>query len=96
MYSGYGIAFDGEGTCSFDSDYTKNVKTLGVDNSSSSHADNHKKKIFVEGEELPYGINWIFGSPEKKFSIIFSKVKTRICLSWNYNKDNNYLFVNGK
>ena len=57
MYSGYGIAFDGEGTCSFDSDYTKNVKTLGVDNSSSSHADNHKKKIFVEGEGLPYGIN---------------------------------------
>ena len=45
MYSGYGIAFDGEGTCSFDSDYTKNVKTLGVDNSSSSHADNHKKSF---------------------------------------------------
>ena len=36
------------------------------------------------------------GSPEKKFSIDFSKVSTKCCLSLLYNADNSYLFVNGK
>ena len=33
---------------------------------------------------------------EKKFSINFSKAKTKLCLSFQYNGDNSYLFVNGK
>ena len=42
------------------------------------------------------GINGSFGAPEKKFSINFSKVKKKICLSFPYNGDNSYLFVNRK
>ena len=40
VYSGYGIAFDGQGEGSFDNDYARNIIIFGVDNSSSSHADN--------------------------------------------------------
>ena len=42
-YSSYGIAFDGNGEWSFDNDYARNIVIFGVNNSSSYHADNHKK-----------------------------------------------------
>ena len=41
-------------------------------------------------------INGSFGSPEKRFSINFSKANTKFCLILHYNADNSYLFVNGK
>ena len=43
-----------------------------------------------------YCINGSFGSPEKNFSINFSKRSTKLCFSLHYNGDNCYLFVNGK
>ena len=46
--------------------------------------------------ELNFGINGSFGSPEKRFSINFSKANTKFCSSWHYNADNSYCFVNGK
>ena len=42
MYSGYGIAFDRKVEWSFGNDYARDVIIFGVDNSSSSHADNCK------------------------------------------------------
>ena len=33
---------------------------------------------------------------EKKIDISFSKAKTKFCLSFHYNSDNSYLFVNVK
>ena len=48
------------------------------------------------GEGPTYGINGSFGSPEKRFSINFSKAKAKFCLSLHYNGDNSYLFVNGR
>ena len=42
MLSGYGIAFDGFGSRRVGKDFTRNVIIFGVDNSSSSHTDNHK------------------------------------------------------
>ena len=33
---------------------------------------------------------------KKKFSISFSKPKTKFCLSLHFNGDNSYLFANGK
>ena len=41
-------------------------------------------------------INVRFDAAKKKFSINFSKAKTKFCLSLNYNGDNNHFFVNGK
>ena len=52
--------------------------------------------FLILGEGPSYGINGSFGSPEKKFSINFTKANTRFCLSLHYNGDNSYLFVNGK
>ena len=45
MYNGYGITFDSTGSCSFDNDSVRNVIIFGVDNSSSSHADNSKNNF---------------------------------------------------
>ena len=92
VYSGYGIAFE----WSFGNDYATNAIIFGVDNNSSSHADNLKNNLLVLGEGDTFGINGSFGAPEKKFSINFSKANTKFCLSLHYNADNSYLFVNGK
>ena len=45
-YSGYGIAFDGKGSWSFDDDFAWNILIFGVDNSSSSHTGNLKILFF--------------------------------------------------
>ena len=45
VYSGYRITFDSASSWSFDDDFTRNVIIFGVDNSSSSHSDNHKKNF---------------------------------------------------
>ena len=39
VYSGYGIAFDGEGKWSFGNGFARNFIIFGIDNSSSSHTD---------------------------------------------------------
>ena len=77
MHSGYGIAFDGKGTWSFGNGYDRNVVIFGVDNSSSSHMIIARIIFLLLGEGPTYGINGSFGSPEKKFSINFSKGKTK-------------------
>ena len=48
------------------------------------------------GDGSTFCISESFGSAEKMFSINFSKVTTKFCLSLPYNDDNSYLFVNGK
>ena len=45
LYSGYGIVFDGKGEWNFDNDYARNVIIFGIDNTSSSHADNLKNNF---------------------------------------------------
>ena len=45
VYNDYGIAFDGKGEWSFCNDFARNVVIFGVDNSLSSHADNHRNNF---------------------------------------------------
>ena len=59
MYSGYGITFDIAGSWSFNNDFVRNIITFGVDNSSSSQADNGKNKLLGQGPT--FGINGSFG-----------------------------------
>ena len=80
------------GLLSFDNDFATNV----VNNSLSSHADNHNNNFSVLGEGPTYGINGSFGSPQKKFSTNFSKANTKFSLGLHHNADNSYLSVNGK
>ena len=96
VYSGYGITFDSGGSWSFDNGTARNVIIFGVDSSSSSHVDNRKNNFLILGLGPTFGINGSFGSPEKIFSINFTKANTKFCLSLHYNVDNSYLFVNEK
>ena len=96
MCSGYGITwFDDVGLWNFSNDFSWNVDIFGVNNSSSSHTDNQKNNFLVLSEVPSYGISGSFGSPEKTFSINFSKTSTKFYLSLHYNGDNSCLFVNG-
>ena len=63
MCSGYRIVFEGKGVWNFGNDYSKNVAIFGVDNSSSSHAENCKNRFLVLGEGDTFGINASFGAP---------------------------------
>ena len=96
VYSGYGIAFDGEDWSSFGNYTARYVIISGVNNSSSSYVDNLKKKFLIADKGPTFGINGRFGSVEEKWSINSTKSNTTFCLSLHYNGDNSCLFVNGK
>ena len=51
------------------------------------------KNFLVVGERSTDGFNDSTGAAEKKFSISFSKEKTKFCLSLHYNCDKSYLYV---
>ena len=85
LYSGFGIIFDSAGSWSFNNDSARNVIMSGVDNSLPSHSDNHKNNFLVLSEGPTFGISGRFSSPEKEFSINFSKENTKFCLSLHYN-----------
>ena len=85
MYSGYGIIFDSEGSWKFDNDTARNVIIFDFDNTLSYHAVNGKNNFLVLGEGPTFGNNGNFGSPEKKFSINFSKATY-------YNSDGIYFY----
>ena len=73
VYSGYGITSDIAGSWSFDNVFARYVIIFGADNISWTHSENRKNKFLILGEGQTYGINESFGSPEKKFSINFTK-----------------------
>ena len=50
----------------------------------------------ILGEGYTFGINGKIGAREKRFSINFSKAKTKFCLMLHYNADNSYLLFNRK
>ena len=74
LYSGYGAKFDSVG---FGVLITTLLEIFGVDNSSSSHAKNCKNNFLVPGEGPTFVINGSFCSPDKNFSINFSKANTK-------------------
>ena len=96
LHSGYGKVFERKSEFNFDNEFGRNVIIFYVDNSSSSHNNNGKNSFLVLGEGSPYGINERFSAPEKKFSINVSKAIANFCLSFYYNGDSSYLFVEGK
>ena len=96
MYSRNGKSFDRKGGWSFGNKFTRNAVIFGVDNRSSSDADNYKKIFLLRGKRDTFRIRGSFDVPEKKFSINFKKVRKQFCLSLHYNGDISYLFDNGK
>ena len=63
--------------------------------SSSVHANNKTKNIFVLGKESVQGLDNITIYAQKLYSIIFTANNNKFCLSLHYNGENSYLFVNG-
>ena len=51
-YSGYCIGFQRKGEFSFGNGFVRNCIILGVDMSSSVHANNRKNKILVLGKDF--------------------------------------------
>ena len=96
IYSEYGTGFDGHGFYSHPSKGTgRNVIIFGVDMSSSTKIDNKGKDILILGKDPTQGLGEHLLSAEKMYSINFTKVNTKLCLSLHYNGANSYLFVNG-
>ena len=96
VYSRYRITLVSAGSWSFNNDFARKVIIFGADNSSLSHLENRKNNFLILDEGAVYGITGSFGSPEKKFSINFTKANIKFCLNSNYTADNCYLLVNGK
>ena len=63
--------------------------------SSSTKIDNKGKNILILGKGPTQGFGEYSLSAEKNYSISFTKVNTKFCLSLHYNGANSYLFVNG-
>ena len=92
-YSGYGIGFDRKGSYSIGNEIGRNVILFGVDMSLSSHLI-IRKKILILGKGPTQGLEHTL-TPEKLYSINFTKENTKFCLSLHYNGANGYFFVNG-
>ena len=61
-----------------------------------SDSDIRKNNFLVLGEGSTHDINGSVGAAEQKFDINFSKAKTKFCMSWNFNGDYSYIFVDRK
>ena len=94
-YSEYETGFGDHGFFSHLSGGTgRNVIISGVAMSSSSNIDNKGKYILILGKRPTQGLGEHSLSAEKTYSINFTKVNTKFCLSLHYNGANSYLFVN--
>ena len=93
--TGYGIGFDSKGTFSHpNGGVGRNVLIFGADMSSSVHVANKNTSILVLGE----GLIQISGPTlyaENMYSVNFTEINKKFCLSLLYNGANSYLFVNG-
>ena len=96
VYSGCGIAFDGAGSWIFVNFFAIDAVVFGVGNGSSSHVDNLKNSFLVLREGSTDNIFGNVDTAEQKFTINFSKAKTKFCLGLHCTGDSSYLFVNEK
>ena len=94
-YSGYGNRFDRRSSFSFPSSgFSQDLLIFGVDMSSSARIDNKKKDILVLIKRPTQGLEHTL-TAAKMYSINFTVIKKKLCLSLHYNRANSYLFVNG-
>ena len=94
-YTGYGIGFDSRSEFLFtDGSYGKNIIIFGADLSSSVHADNKGKDIFILGEGPIQELDNTTLTAEEKYLIKFTQSGKRLVLSLQYNGSSSFLFVN--
>ena len=103
-YKGYGICFDersqfGHTMTQDGMTHTsngRNVLIFGVDMSFSMHATNRANHIYLMGDGLTQGINDTTLYAEKKYFRNFTETFSKFVLTFHYNDDESYLFVNGR
>ena len=96
-YKGYGICFDEGGLFSIGNiNNGRNVLIFGVHEDSVIHANNKANNIFVMGDGFTQGINDTTLYAEKMYSQNFTQPSTKFVLSFHYNGDDSYLFVNDR
>ena len=61
---------------------------------SSIHVDNKGKDILILGKGPTQGLGEHSLTAEKMYSINFTVIRKKFCLSLHYNGANSYLFVN--
>ena len=94
-YSGYGTGFDRRSSFLFSrGGFGQNVLIFESDKSSSTHINNKKKDILVLGKGPTQGLEQTL-TAEKIYSINFTVIRKKFCLSLHYNRANSYFFVNG-
>ena len=95
-YSGYGICFDSKGRFLHSNGLGRNAIIFGADMSSSTYTNSKTRNALVLGREFIQEIDGTTIYAEKMYSINFSEVGVKFCLSLYYNGDNSYLLVNGR
>ena len=103
-YKGYGICFDERSqfghTITEDgrvhTTNGRNVLIFGADMSFSVHATNRGNNIYVMGDGFTQGIHNITLYVEKNYWRNFTDPGKKFVLSFHYNSDDRYLFVNGR
>ena len=75
-------------------DWGENVVIFEADNSTLVHIDNNKKDILVLGKDQTQELDDTTITAEAKYSINFSRLHRKFCLSLHYNGSNSFLFVN--
>ena len=74
----------------------RNVIIFGADMSFINHANNKANNIYVMGKDYIQKINDTTIYAEKMFYRNFTDPGHKFLLSFHYNGENSYLFVNGK
>ena len=103
-YKGYSICFDEGGTFShkitedgrIHTTMGRNAIIFGVDVGSSIHVTNRANHIYVMGEGLVQGIHDTRLYAEKNYWRNFTDPGKKFIISFHYNRDESYLFVNGR
>ena len=76
--------------------HARNVLIFGADMSFSVHATNRANHIYLMGTGLTQGINDTTIYAEKNFYRNCTRFGKKFALHLHYNRDNSYLFVNGR
>ena len=96
-YKGYGVCFDeGEMFSEGSINNGRNVLIFGVHESCLIHSNNKANNIYVMGKDFVQGINDTTLYADKVYNQNFTQPSKKFVLSLHYNRDDSYLFVNGK
>ena len=103
-YKGYGICFDERSQLSHTiteggfahTTNGRNVLIFGADMSFSAHKTNRANHIYLMGDGLTQGINDTTICVEKNYWRNFTDPGKKFIISFHYNGDKSYFFVNGR